>query len=532
MGTIGGEARRLPRDNRRPVGNGVDSETLDAMPEASFADSPEHDGADLIGRTIGDYAVLRQVGAGAMAFVYLARQKSLDRPVALKVLKPSLAQDAAYLERFRSEARSAAALVHSNIVSIFEVGCVDGLHFIAQEFVPGATLGQILQQQGPLPSRLIVQIMAQVAGALVRAAESGVVHRDIKPDNVMFSAEGEVKVTDFGLARDFTRQSDLTQIGMTMGTPLYMSPEQVEGGRLDARSDLYSLGATAYHLLSGEPPFTAETALGVAVKHLREPHRPTIEAAPDAESELCEIIDRLLEKSPERRFSAPKDLVRRLKELPWAWDESDVDDAWTKLRASLADAVPRMNLAATQQLQAAMNSRRGRWRWRFVVGGLLTAVAAGVVAARLMHQSTVLRELNAAVAPRKEDAWAQLLYAKLRDVPEAWRSVGAYFPNSEVPRYLAQLGLGDRYLKDGEFRRAYLAYRELSTAADDSYRDLGHAMCYVAAARQGRRGAAETHAAAIVDENRLQSTFSQRGEQFNEARASLGAPPAAPSTTQ
>src|SRR4051812_20156610 len=222
---------------------------------------------DLSGRQLGGYRLLRRLGRGAMAEVYLAEQVSLGRQVAFKVLRSTLATDAIYVQRFHHEARAAAQLVHANIVQIHEVGCVDGVHFIAQEYVQGLNLAELLTRKGAGDVARSLGIVRQVAAALNKAAEHGIVHRDIKPENIMLAASGEVKVADFGLARLFDRDdaNNLTQVGITMGTPLYMSPEQVEGRALDPRSDIYSLGVTWYQMLVGEPPFRGDTALSIAV---------------------------------------------------------------------------------------------------------------------------------------------------------------------------------------------------------------------------------------------------------------------------
>src|SRR5687768_9200467 len=224
---------------------------------------------DLTGRELGDYRVLRRLGAGGMAEVYLAEQRSLGRRVALKVLQTALARDASYVLRFQNEARAAAALVHANIVQIYEVGQSDGVHFIAQEYVPGKNLGELLKRQAALAPRLVLDILRQAAAALCKAGEAGIVHRDLKPDNILLSNSGEVKVADFGLARmESIDAKTLTQVGVAMGTPLYMSPEQIEGRAVDVRSDIYSLGITCYHLLAGTPPHSGDTALAVALHHL------------------------------------------------------------------------------------------------------------------------------------------------------------------------------------------------------------------------------------------------------------------------
>ena len=252
-----------------------------------------------------------------MAIVYLAEQPSLKRYVALKVLKSSLASDETYVKRFQREAQAAAALVHANIVQIYEVGQANGTYYIAQEYVQGLNLRQWTTRNGAPDLRLALAIMRQVAAALAKAAEHGIVHRDIKPENVLLTRNGELKVTDFGLAR-FQRAAesvDLTQVGITVGSPLYMSPEQVEGRPLDSRSDLYSFGVTCYQMLAGSPPFSGETPLSVALQHLNKQPEPLETHRPDLPAALCRAIHKMLAKSPEHRFQAPQELLRELRRI-------------------------------------------------------------------------------------------------------------------------------------------------------------------------------------------------------------------------
>ncbi|MCA9203504.1 MAG: serine/threonine protein kinase, partial [Planctomycetales bacterium] len=258
---------------------------------------------DLSGRTLGDYQMLRRLGRGGMADVYLAEQKSLRRQVAFKVLKRSLADDDSYVRRFHREAQAAAALVHANIVQIHEVGFLDGVHFIAQEYVSGQNLRQILSRRGPITAPVAAKVMRQVASALQKAGEQGIIHRDIKPENIMLTKKVEAKVADFGLAQlQGGERLNLTQEGVTMGTPLYMSPEQVTGRPLDQRSDIYSFGVTCYHMLTGSPPFQGENAVSVAVKHLHDAAKPLREVRDDLPQAICRIVERMMAKSPEKRY--------------------------------------------------------------------------------------------------------------------------------------------------------------------------------------------------------------------------------------
>lgn len=279
------------------------------------AKPPLQPNADLSGRVLGDYRLLRRLGKGAMAEVYLAEQASLGRQVAFKVLKSELAHDTTYVRRFEMEARAAASLVHGNIVQVYEVGHVDGIHFIVQEYVSGQNLSQLLARAGSLDVATAVGIMRQVAAALAKSAEQGIVHRDIKPENLMLSSAGEVKVADFGLAR-ITQDSDqlnLTQVGVTMGSPLYMSPEQVEGKPLEPRSDIYSFGVTCYQMLAGRPPFTGDTALSVAVQHLKNTPDPLENVRPDLPPGLCRIVQKMLSKDPHSRYANGTEVLRDLR---------------------------------------------------------------------------------------------------------------------------------------------------------------------------------------------------------------------------
>ncbi len=251
-----------------------------------------------------------------MAEVYLAEQSPLKRWVAVKILRPELADDQTYLKRFEREAQAAASLVHANIVQIHEVGHVEGLHYIVQEYVQGQNLRDWLARNGPPLLQPALSIMRQIAAALGKAAEQGVIHRDIKPENIMITNTGEVKVADFGLARvireNDTEATSLTQIGITMGTPLYMSPEQVEGRSLDHRSDLYSFGVLCYHMLTGKPPFVGDTALAVAVQHVKKQPGALEEQRPDLPPALCRIVHRLLAKDPDDRWPSCGELLREL----------------------------------------------------------------------------------------------------------------------------------------------------------------------------------------------------------------------------
>jgi len=276
---------------------------------------------DFAGVDLAGYRLLRRLGAGAMAEVYLAEQRSLGRHVAVKMLRqrnlPGEEGDDRGVARFEQEARAAAALVHGNIVQIHEIGCERGIHFIAEEYVAGPSLKRWLSIRGPLTAAQGVALLSQVAAALDAAFQRGIVHRDIKPDNLLLTPTGEVKVADFGLARVLHEDDSvaLTQDGFTLGTPLYMSPEQVEGRPVDTRSDLYSLGATAYHLLVGKPPFEGTTSMAVALAHVRTRPESLAVVRADLPGELAMVVDRLLAKDSADRFQTPAELSEDLEGL-------------------------------------------------------------------------------------------------------------------------------------------------------------------------------------------------------------------------
>jgi serine/threonine-protein kinase len=322
--------------------------------------SREDPGIDLTGRRLGDYRILRLLGSGGMADVYLAEQQSLRRRIALKVLRHAFAAADRYVRRIHQESRAAAALVHANIVQIYEIGHADGNHFIAQEYVPGENLKQLLDRLGSLPIATTLTIVDQVAAALQRADSGKIVHRDIKPENILLSTWGEVKVADFGLARilDGRQSLEITRAGTTWGTPLYMSPEQIEARPLDARSDLYSLGVTTFQMLVGKPPFEGDTALAVAVQHLQQGQPPLADLRPDAPPEFQQIVDQLLAKQPADRFQSAAELRGVLRQV----DVVERVD-WPVITSPIAALTERVPLAATEQLQRVMYRATSSRMW-------------------------------------------------------------------------------------------------------------------------------------------------------------------------
>src|SRR3989475_7844542 len=214
------------------------------------------------------YKVVRKLGAGGMADVYLAEDQELGRPVAIKILNDRHAQDDQFVERFRREAKNAASLSHPNIVSIYDRGEAEGSYYIAMEYLDGRTLKELLVRNGPPPIPIAIDYARQILSALAFAHRNGIVHRDIKPHNIVVGGDGRLKVTDFGIAR--SGASQMTEVGSIVGTAQYLSPEQARGSPVDQTSDLYSVGVVLYELLTGQVPFTGDTPLEIAMKHLSE----------------------------------------------------------------------------------------------------------------------------------------------------------------------------------------------------------------------------------------------------------------------
>lgn len=352
----------------------------DAQPNTAGGTLPSPPGGaapqpDLTGRTLGDFHILRRIGSGGMGQVYLARQTSLKREVALKLLRGELNANLTALARFQAEAQAVAKLNHPNIVHIHFIGEADGLRYMVLEFVDGRNLRDYLARKGPPDLPVTFSVMRQVALALQKAHEQGIVHRDIKPENILVTRKVEVKVTDFGLSRFFAGEqpaTNLTQSGVTLGTPLYMSPEQVQGQTVDHRSDIYSFGVTCYHLLAGEPPFRGASAFEVALKHVQEQPRLLSDLRPDLPPDLCGVIHKMMAKNPNDRYQSARDIVRDL----------------VKVRDGLAVAVP---LGVTSASAPVLSLTRSgvvpavppgvRWG-RLLLAGVLCVFAAvgGVVA--------------------------------------------------------------------------------------------------------------------------------------------------------
>jgi eukaryotic-like serine/threonine-protein kinase len=267
----------------------------------------------VVGELISErYELEELVGTGGMSSVYRAHDRLLERDVALKVLHPQFTADTDYVERFRREARSVAQLSHPNIVTVIDRGEQDDRQYIVFEYVDGENLKSLVEREGPLSEEDVVRLGLQIARALGFAHEHGLVHRDVKPQNVLLNGGGQAKVTDFGIARSLDVKGGLTQTGTVMGTSDYIAPEQARGSKVDEQSDIYSLGAVLYELLTGEVPFPGDNFVAVAMRHINEPPPSVRERRPDVSPRLDAAIRRAMAKEPRDRFRSMDELCAEL----------------------------------------------------------------------------------------------------------------------------------------------------------------------------------------------------------------------------
>ena len=266
----------------------------------------------MVGDVLSDrYELEELVGSGGMSSVYRAHDRLLDRKVALKVLHQQYTDDAEHVGRFRHEARAVATLSHPNIVTVIDRGEHDGRQFIVLEYVDGENLKQLIQR-GPVPVATALELAIQISQGLAFAHQQGLVHRDVKPQNVLLNGDGQAKVTDFGIARSLDVQHGMTQTGTVLGTSDYIAPEQAQGQRVDEHTDVYSLGVVLYELLTGEVPFPGENFVAVAMRHINEPPPSIRDRRPDVSPRLEAAVQRAMAKDARDRFPTMADFRREL----------------------------------------------------------------------------------------------------------------------------------------------------------------------------------------------------------------------------
>ena len=397
--------------------------------------------SDLTNQSIAGFSILHRLGVGGMSEVYLAFQESLRRHVAIKVMRADFVGSSDHEQRFLQEARAVASLIHPNIVQVYDVGKFETIHYIAQEYVPGSNLFSYVQRRGALPLAESVSILWQTTAALQKAASIGLVHRDIKPDNILLTPDGEVKVADFGLARARGQSLNLTAVGVTLGSPIYMSPEQIQGLQVDPRSDLYSLGATAYHMLTGRPPFSGDTALALAMQHLQTEPARLEQLRPDLPIALVNIVHRLLAKSPDERFASAVELARALREVV---DESLAGQAnqMVPFTGLIIEHQQVSNLDVTQELQkltkkSTLSESKKKSFAKSV--GLKLAVAIGSILVGFLltyyqfQEDLFLNQVRttAGVEP-KNSIQRQYALALIENDLNHWEAVSKFFPPVEA----------------------------------------------------------------------------------------------------
>lgn len=342
----------------------------------------------MVGRRIGPYRIEREIGRGGMGFVYLASDTALQRDVAVKLIPPEFAQSDVKLARFLRESRSAAKLSHPGIVPIYFAGVEDGIAFIAMEYVRGHTLTDFLRDRSgdPTPPRRATEIVRDCASALAHAHGRGLIHRDVKPDNIMIDEDGRVRIMDFGLARsmELSDTAKITEQGVYLGTPDYSSPEQVEAREIDGRSDLYSLGVLYYELLCGSTPFSAESPYRLFHKILNDEPQPVHEANPLVPLSCAGIVSKLLCKRPDDRYQTADELIADLESLMRVLDgsarmlaendPSPINEASVRLPGVRPTSFEDDELSETQALATS-----SRGQTLFVVVTLVLLLALGAV---------------------------------------------------------------------------------------------------------------------------------------------------------
>ena len=404
----------------------------------------------------GRYRIQRKLGAGGMADVYLAEDQELGRRVAIKILNERHANDDQFIERFRREAKNAAALNHPNIVSIYDRGEAEDTYYIAMEFLDGRTLKELIVSRGAAPVNVAIEYARQILSALRFAHRHGIVHRDIKPHNALVDGEGRVKVTDFGIARAGTSQ--MTEAGSIVGTAQYLSPEQARGGEVDPRSDLYSLGVVLYELLTGKTPFEGETPVEIAMKHLSNAPKPPSKLRPDIPPELDMVVLRALAKNPDDRYQSADEMEGDLERVARGASVSatTVDTATQVLRRP-ATAAAAAATAATmiappasartgsappavvedEEVAESGGPERPIWPWLIAIAFVVAAVIAGIFVWHELSGSTATEPVSLYIGQPQAQAVKQIqaahLVAAVKKGPNTRYKPGTVFQQNPSP---------------------------------------------------------------------------------------------------
>lgn len=396
---------------------------------------------DLTGKELGQYRVVDAFGEGGMAAVYKAYQPAMDRNVALKILPRHFASDPGFLTRFQREARIIANLQHPHILPVFDYGEQDGYTFIVMPFVETGTLTDELER-GPLSLPRAEQVVRQLCSALAYAHQRGVVHRDLKPSNVLIDEGGNCFLTDFGIAKMVEATVQITQTGAIIGTPAYMSPEQIRGDDLDGRSDLYSLGIVLYEMLTGRPPYQAETPPAIFVKHLNDPLPMPRQFKPDLPERVQEVLLKALAKDREDRFADAEEFTSAFESAVRAQEQEgrgqeaptlppDLQYGATEVEVSGEVAAPAEEVGSGVERQ---RSERGGWSWVWLAAGVL---AFGGLVLIVAGAAWLLPQLRNLQSPTPIAVVAPSATSEVREEPSSTVAV------TEEPASTATPGPGD-----------------------------------------------------------------------------------------
>ena len=348
---------------------------------------------NIIGKTIANrYEIISKTGVGGMATVYKAKDTVLNRNVAVKVLKEEFITDEEFVKRFNSEAQAADSLSHPNIVSIYDVGNEDNIYYIVMELVRGKTLKQIITEEGALPWKWSVNIAMQIASALETAHKNNIVHRDIKPHNIIITEDGVAKVTDFGIAKAVSN-STITAFGTTIGSVHYFSPEQAKGGYTDAKSDIYSLGVVMYEMLTGKVPFDSDTSVSVALKHMQETPVAPMDVNENIPQAVNDIILKAMQKEPMTRYQSAtamlNNLARALKEPDGDFvGEDNLDDGLTRRMGAITPDMERNSNVRTKKKK--QNNFAKFMKIHPVLGTMLILIILAIVVAGILKTVSAL----------------------------------------------------------------------------------------------------------------------------------------------
>jgi len=384
------------------------------------------------GLQVPGYRILRPLGAGGMASVYLAVQESLDREVALKVMSPQLAADREFTERFLKEGRITAKLSHRNLVTVFDIGSHEGVYYLAAEYIDGGTLRDLMNRGLTVPQ--ILDVVTDVARALHYAHDKGVVHRDVKPSNILYKADRTVVLADFGIAKAMDTSSTATLAGASIGTPDYMSPEQARGEPVDGRSDLYALGVMLFELLIGKPPYDGSDPFAVALAHITQPV-PTL---PSEYAWLQPALDGLMAKRPQDRYASGEEFVQALDKLRARMPRTQATQLLRHdtARRVAVESAPTVPISASTRITRTDARRRAPLA---LAAGLVAAVVIGLLLRGTTRETgSPAGALDAPALPTSTTAPAIALPADISEIESLLTQADAYLDYGTQPGNLGR----------------------------------------------------------------------------------------------